>query len=280
MTTMKLYNLLLWLLICTLAPYKLVCQTYIGMDIGYGLPLAAQNMSEGNLTFYDNDTYENSVFRFSLGAGTTYSLALSHEINRKMAISCGVSYLQGNSHRKIIISDALLSKYVDTYSGNMFWFTPQIRLKSPKIKQLSPYFEIGPSFGCFGKVVKRIEYNSPMESSKSKSINNKGISYGASATLGGTFRPFKKNDKWHVNIAIRMVSASFAPKQSELVQLEQNGVDILSTRSVSGRKRVYKKKYISDPSAPGNPNLPNTSLRRYYPFSSIALNIGLCYRLK
>ena len=78
-----------------------------------------------------------------------------------------------------------------------------------------------------------------------------------------------------------MFAQAFGPKEREVVASIQANEDNLEELNPWERYTHYRDNYVKEYAATGGVDLtkPQTDLRRFHPFNSLGLNIGIEYRL-
>ena len=276
---MNLFNLKNCIIIICICKYIIgFSQTHLVIEGGYGFPWAVNDFPDGNITFFDDGSKEVGVYKISLGSGMNYSLSINHERNNSLGFSCQLSFLKGRINEKVINISGH-SNASEQHRGNMLWIAPQVRIKASKVKKFTPYLEIGPTFGLLCQIIVRERASNSSGFSETKKLYNGGVSYGASSAIGSTYQ-ILKDSKWKLNFEVGMTSASYGPKRSEVILWEQNGENTLETLSIREKYIIYKKKYIENRNNPPDPNNPRIDTKKYYPFSSIRLSLGISYQIR
>ncbi|MFZ4477111.1 MAG: hypothetical protein ACOYPR_18085 [Saprospiraceae bacterium] len=264
-----------FLFMCIAAVPNAWSQISVSAQLGYAFPWAENDVPEGSLVVKSNTVRETELYKKSYGAGQHYMVSLSHPIFSNVSLGLQLSYLSGAKTSRTF--DYITNNGAEINSGRMFWLTPQIQMEKP-FRHLTLYAGIGPSIGFSGKIIKDLNNVSQTDQLEKRTIYSKGLAYGVSSNVGATCF-ISKNKRMKLLAEIRLTSASFAPKRSDLVRWNQNGTDFLATTSVSNRVIVYKKKRIKDATVTQDPNQPGVATLRYYAFSSVGINIGIVYLL-
>ncbi len=264
-----------FLFTCIAAVPNAWSQISVSAQLGYAFPWAENDEPEGSVSVKSNTLREYDLYKKSYGAGQNYMVSVFHPIFPNVSLGLQFSYLSSaKTSRKF---DYITNNGAEINSGRMFWLTPQIQMEKP-FRHLTLYAGIGPSIGFSGKIIEDLNVVSQNSYSEQRTIYSKGLAYGFSSNLGASCF-ISKNKRMKLLAEIRLTSASFAPKRSDLVIWNQNGTDFLVTTSVSEREIVFKKKRIKDSSVTPDPNQPSEVTLRYYAFSSVGINIGIAYLL-
>jgi hypothetical protein len=264
-----------FLLPCFWAIPKIQSQSILGIEAGYGFPWAGDEISEGSVMFTGGQSSEIEAINWSYGAGKNYSISFSHFLTSSLEAKCIVSYLDGSTVvRTIRFSNSSSFHY---HRSNAFWISPSFVFNLGK-KRIRPYVYTGFMFGFSPNIVHTNNTFTNGKSTETEYVFSGGSVYGISSGIGIKFY-LKKNTKWYFGSEVRLVSASYGPKKGELVRYYIDGTDVLNFISINEKKVVYKDRYIEDLSVPDNPNEPAIFSRRFYPFSSLGLNIGIYYTL-
>ncbi|HLP94601.1 MAG TPA: hypothetical protein VK168_11225 [Saprospiraceae bacterium] len=269
------FCLSVYLLHCFWAIPKIQCQSSLGIEAGYGLPWAGEEISEGSVMFIGGQSSEIGAINWSYGAGKNYSISYSRFLSSSMEAKCMVSYLDGSTVvRTTLFSNSSSFRY---HRSNAFWISPSLVFNLGK-KRIRPYVYTGFVFGISPKIIHTNNTFTNGKSTETEYVFSGGAVYGISSGIGIKFY-LKKATKWYFASEARLVSASYGPKKGELVRYYIDGTDVLSSISINEKKVIYKDKYIEDLSVPDNPNEPDIFSRRFYPFSSLGLNFGVYYTL-
>jgi len=263
------------LFICTALIPDAKSQISVQAQLGYALPWAENDVPDGSITVKSSNVQEIDLYKKSFGAGQYYTFSLSYPVVPNFSLGLQFSYLSGA--KTSLTVDFSPNYSVETYSGRMLWVTPQILMEKP-FRHLTAYVGIGPSVGLSGKIIKEFKDGNQSNVYESKGISSKGMAYGVSSKLGVAYFIGKKK-QMKLLAEIQLISASYAPRRSDLVKLNKNGTDILGSLTVSERAVVYKKNQITDQTVTPDPNQPSVATIRYYAFSSVGINIGIAYLL-
>ncbi|MDP1817555.1 MAG: hypothetical protein Q8K92_24055, partial [Leadbetterella sp.] len=249
----KRYKILIILFFSLLtAKQSVLCQSTIGIEVGYGFPWATDEISDGNINVLDNGIREIETFRMSHGTGMYYSLSIKHPINSLLEGKCLFSYLDGTNVTKTIQFPTTSTK--ESHKGNMFWISPTLVFNLNK-KKITPYAFVGFMVGIAGKITRERETRSTNKLTESKSVYSHGTALGISSGLGMKLYPVK-GSKWGLFFEAKIISSSYAPKRGELVKYTIDGEDLLNSISVNESVVVYKDKYTIDESIPSDPDEP------------------------
>lgn len=254
---------------------KTQCQSIIGVEASYGFPWAGDEISDGNIISSVPEIRKIEVINWSFGAGRSYSMSYSHFLTPSIEVKCVVSYLDGCAINRIV--NFPNSNTISRYKANAFWLSPTLAFNLTK-KKVRPYAYAGFSLGVKPKIQISDKTVSNGSTTESKFVFSGGSVVGISCGIGSKFY-FKENAKWHFSAEARLISASYGPKKGALTQYHINGTDVLNSLTFREKNTVYKDNYVLDESIPQNPNEPEIYPRRFYPFSSLGLNIGIFYAL-
>jgi hypothetical protein len=254
---------------------QLQCQITISTDIGYQFPWATDDIPDGNINVYPNGIKEVEIENISLGSGAMYSISLNYPLSSWLESFFTFSYQDGKKYSQVFKSSLSGVNNITNYQGSMIWFTPGVGLNL-KSKRTVFFSKLGLSLGINGKISSIQKISSSNSNSDIEILYSEGMAYGIYSGLGGKVN-ISKNNRWSLTSEIRLISASFAPKKGNLVKYDINNQDILPSLSVNEKQVIYKNKYIEDDSVPVDPNEPTVSARRFYPYSSIGINVGVLY---
>lgn len=250
------------------------CQWSLSLDAGYGFEWAPDDIPNGTIIDINNSIRETQIFKKSFGAGINYTLTLSRSISSSFELMCQVAYLHGASstlRRKFLLP----SEANDTYSSRMVYVEPGIKIKSD-VGKVAVFAHIAPSIGLLGKISVVQEVKTQQSSSQSEWVSSGGVSWGI---LSGAGLEYDFNKRVAFFLEARLRSASFSPNQAENVKWTQNGFDLLTSVLENEKKVLYKKQYQIDANTPSDPRKPTIATRRYYPFSSLGISLGVTYKL-
>lgn len=250
-------------------------QSIIGLEAGYGFPWAGGEISDGNIMSTGVEVVDVEVINWSFGAGRNYSISFSRFLNASIEAKCMVSYLDGSTvHRAVNFPN---SSSISSYKTSAFWLSPTLILNLGK-HRIRPYAYAGFMLGISPQIIDRQKTMSTGRATDTKYVYYGGSVYGLSSGIGVKFYP-GKNTKWYFSSEARLISASYGPKKGALVRYYVDGTDVIGTLSTHEKKVIYKDKYTVDDAAPENPDEPAIYSRRFYPFSSLGLNLGVYYIL-
>lgn len=245
-------------------------------DAGYGLKIATESISEG----YSNRIAElETEFRtivYSHGRGLNFNAEMEYFPKKQIGFGLGIGYLEGQKFEVLFNRIDYVS--VEEYTASMVRFSPYVKFKQA-IGKFAIYSRFGYLLGAFGDITIKDNWHTDKGMNGfSKTIYDKGVSHGGTAGLG---MEIKINDRLNVSGEVKLLVQSYGPRRSRVVELIKNGENILNEQPPGYIQSNYVDHYVRhwDPSGSTDYSKPLTELRRFYPFSSVGLNLGIQYKL-
>ncbi len=228
----------------------------ISFEGGYQHKLATAKKWDGKPA---TDQFGNSglgLINYSLGQGMIAGTEIMYRLNPNWQVGLGVNYLIGSKMEFWI---------GDTFQSKMLRLIPQANFRINHNK-VSPFFSSGFIVG-FGQIISSRDYGDIV------SKRSKGLSFGFKNSFGVDIQT---NTRINFFIKTDIYTQSYGPKQSEKIVWGKD-FDLLPSKTVSEIFVDYVdsigENEIQDP------NKPSKALRRFYPFSSIGVNLGLVIRM-
>lgn len=256
-------------------PSQLICQWSVSFNGGYNFKWASNDIPDGNIMELDSGARNIEVFKHSYGAGMTYTLTVSRRISNFLFAECQISYFDGSTSTRTV--DLNTTKLSESYSGKILWLSPGIKLMPNDEKKISPFARVALNIGVLGELNIDRNIQEPQSLSERTILYSKGVAYGLSSSLGLVYRSSIKS-KWEFFSEIQFRSSSYSPNQSERIKDIENGENILPSLTVNATTVIYKSEYVRNPNDPVDLSKPTIANRRYYPFSSLGLNLGIAYK--
>jgi len=248
----------------------------INFDAGYGFNIATESITEG----YSNKIAEwETEFKsiiYSHGKGLNFNAEIEYFKQENIGFGLGIGYLKSSKVEVLFNRIDFISN--DVYTARMLRFSPFIKLVIKKGKY-QYYSKFGYLIGILGQVKKEDTFmDDSGNEGFSRTIYNKGISHGAIAGIG---LAYEINDRLSFSGEIRVFVQSFGPKKRELVVSTRNGEDRLPELELGYIHSNYVDNFVHkwNPNGGTDFSEPLTDLRRFHPFSSIGLNVGIKYKL-
>jgi outer membrane protein W len=248
---------------------------YVGVYVGYNATAGAANMEgvvNSSNTITGNE-YEN--IKFSFGKGVNAGLSFGYMFNENIGAEFGVQYLIGDKTKYSRTDNS--GFFGVTTSGDksakMIQIKPTIVLATT-IKNITPYAKFGIVIGS-GKITsnENTPIGSFLEYAETRELKG-GMALGFTAAMGLNF-PLSKN--LSISGELNMINMQYSPKKGTLVKYTENGVDKLSTLSVSQKEIEFVKKEINNFRTPTVTTSPRKEAAIAMPFGSIGINVGVKY---
>ncbi len=265
----------------TLSSLQLTAQlkkgAYVGVNVGYNAGAGAANL-EGFVNSSNTTTIdETENIKFSFGKGINAGLSFGYMFNENIGAELGVQYLIGGK-----------TKSTQTYtfgggfgsstsngdlSAKMVQIKPSIVLATT-IKNTTPYAKFGMVIGSGKITANQTTVSTPTFTRAATTELKGGMAIGFTAALGLNFSVSKNLS---VSGEINMVNMQYSPKKGTLTKYSENGVDKLSTKTVSEKEFEFVKKYSYNPSSPSPSTSPSKQAASTTPFGSIGITVGMKY---
>ncbi len=252
--------------------------------ISYGLPAGSSYMGSNTVYNSNGGTSSESVLS-STGAGLNLGVGYSRRFTDRIGVDIDAQYLFGTAVKNTTdnnYSGNGGSHTNDVKSGSMrgVFITPSLVFYAP-VKKIELYARAGMVAG-YSKfyitdnfhVISYPSSSTPIFDSETLSEAKGNISFGFRGGLGAIV---PLNSKISVTGEINFTAMTFHPTEMEVTSAKQNGKDILSTYLPFQKKTVYKNTIVY-PSSP-DINQPAVSKQSVIPLSSVALQIGVRYRI-
>ncbi|MCX6232559.1 MAG: hypothetical protein NTZ33_13570 [Bacteroidetes bacterium] len=269
---------------------------YAYFGLGYGLGQNSENIdgvsikNDSTMNILGMDitipTSEEQV-SVSMGKGLCINWGLGFMVNSNFGFELGMSYLIGGkstgTHTNVNISTTTFPVTTTTvdekiFSANMFRINPSIIISSG-MEGINPYAKFGMILGFGSYKMEENNTSTAFYSMTDTTITSKtassrtfdgGIAIGFNAAIGCAF---EINSNLSFFGEVNLVSLSYAPTKSELNSYTVDGVDQLSTMSVSQKQIEYYE--ILKPNTALTQDMPSPALKKSISFGSIGLNLGL-----
>jgi opacity protein-like surface antigen len=248
---------------------------YVGVNVGYATSSAgATNVlnvqNSSNTTTVD----EVEAIKFSFGKGANAGLSFGYMFNENIGAELGIQYLMGG---KTKYTNTTTSTFVNStnngeVAAKMVQIKPTIVLAT-SMKNITPYAKIGMVIGS-GKIT---EKNNSTFGTTTPSTSNRKIEYKGGTALGFTAAVglnFSVSKSLSLSGELNMVNMQYSPKKGTITEYFENGVDKLSTLSVSNKETEYSNK-VNDTPTPST--VPSKGTTITMPFGSIGINVGVKY---
>jgi hypothetical protein len=249
---MKTLFLLYFILIFLPTPAHTQSNT-IYFGLGYNIPTTTSII--GSFVTADNVKLNLSTF----AKGMVYQAGYQYSITNNFALDINVTYLDGPENEYYSRNEAYFYfESHSTYSSSNISISPSLLIKFD-IGMFSPYTK-------FGFSVNFISLNREERSSGQLIGQNLNYSYSNNYTLGfvGGFGINLDLGKSYTGfLEAQLTSTSYYPDKVEVTELNESGIGVV--------KNEYK---LEDERNAGEEDV---LLLQFYPFSAIAINMGLRY---
>ncbi len=256
-------------------------QSYYGINTGYGLNFASQDLylyndSKSNHSSGES-TYSIEQNVVSLGSGLNFGAFYGYKFNKSFGVELGASYLLGatfTGEREGIRPELeYLWHSRNSIKANMFRLSPAITIGTA-INDIGLYARFGAVLG-FGSVYREFIFSSmssgiaSSQTTKIKSSGGMGL-----GLTGGVGITYSLSSKWSLFGEVNVISMSYSPAKSKLTEYTVDGIDQLSTLTTSEKEVKFVDSFTYN-TADHPSDEPREELKSYFPFSSLGLNIGL-----
>ncbi len=188
------------------------------------------------------------------------------------------SYLIGNKFDMESTMDDEVSKTSsindESMKASMIRVIPAIKFMLGE-KKFHPYVKAGLVVGMGGKIIEDNIHTSTMNNinyvTEEAYEFKGGISFGFNGVLGINYM---FTNKIGVFAEASGICQNWAPKKSIMTKNINNGVDDLAQTTTYDKETDFVNSYSYSAGAPDT-SQPTKSLKYYFPFSSIGINIGL-----
>lgn len=254
----------------------------VRLDAGYGFNLTpSATTSQQIITVAESDRsmYRNSIY--SYGQGWNANAELEYFWGKHFGTGLGIGYLS---------SDKVSASYSERFNSDEYESTATMVRISPFVKfkfdsgQWSVFSRMGYLLGVAGQIDWITESRGHWEyRGYSHEIYQKGLSHGATAGLGGSYR---LSARISLSAEARLFIHSFGPRKGEVIVWRSSSLgsedhDNLSTVIYGQIHTDFLDEYTEAYPFKSEAWLdqPAKERRRFYPFSSIGLNLGVQYQL-
>lgn len=243
---------------------------YGGISGGYGFSMASQALSSNFTGSPTDKTYR--LVKGSYGKGINFGANVGYMITKNIGTEIAFSYLSGSKYQSTYTKElAYTNKIIQ--SGKMIRLIPALRISAGEGK-LKPYIRMGVVIGFGGKIIinKTEEYLSPVSRTESTWQYSGGISFGFTSALGINYH-FK--EKIALFGELSFIGQTWAPTKGIMKKYTVDGVDQLSSLTVSQKEINLVNSYSESSLTPANSSEATNQLKQFSPFSSAGLNVGI-----
>ena len=248
----------------------------LNIDAGYGFNIAPAAIGEGNGISLSAWQAELQNVIYSYGRGWNGNAELEYFPGKHFGFGLGIGYLKSAPVKTAFDSPSSLLN--EEATATMLRFSPFVKMKLD-FGDWSIFSRWGYLLGAAGKIDRTRSLMNPADVEFfNRRVYNQGLSQGATAGLGAAYR---LSPRFSLSAEARLFVHSFGPRKSELVASESNGKDSLHEFLPGQIHTNYVDRYVHEWNPNGSTDYaePTTELRRFYPFSSLGLNLGVQYKL-
>jgi opacity protein-like surface antigen len=258
-------------------PGNAVEKLYVFGGGGYGFSAAGESSPwPGDVTYTTYNTTPQTQSStgtsktLNLGRGFNIGIGGGMFLNKNIGVELGLGYLFGSTYSvsstQIEPGRTITSKI--TMQGRMMRIVPAIRFQFGE-KKLHPYMRAGLIVGVAGHIQQDFSFDG-IEQTK---IFTGRLSWGFLCGVGARYAISNRLD---VFAELTEILQTWAPAKSVLTKATLNGADDLSWRNTSQKEISYTSNYsVNYVNGTSPPDSPASSLKVYWPFSSIGLTVGL-----
>jgi outer membrane protein W len=233
---------------------------------GYGFPSSTQNLSDLSNYTQNGNTISREQINLSFGKGIYLNGAVGYMFNDNIGAELGVNYLMSSSWQSKQTNGSYY--YEQKMDANMLRINPMVVLQGES-SAITPYIKVGMLLG-FGTIEMVATDNNTWGLDEEAYEFTGGMGIGYNAALGANF---EIGDNMFLFGEFAITNMSYGPSKGSLTKSTNDGVDVLSNLNTSEKEFEYLDNY-SEPRIPPKDNEPTKSLKNYYSFGSIGLNIG------
>jgi len=242
---------------------------YLRENAGFAFAHAGSTLGE-EVTFISEGNYRYQNIDGSLGRGIKLEGAIGYMFNDHIGADLSLLYQFGVNYEISKVSTVnpipQNSPHITDLRGSMFAITPSAILTTGANKKIVPYIKLGLLIAL--PHIAKLEENSDIRLDKKTNYYG-GVSLGFTGGLG---IEYKVNNNVNVYGEVKLNSLSYTPTQSEIVNWDENGRDLLPDMKTTDKKKELVE-FITDKTRTDNEELSVS-----YPFSSLGLNIGVKFK--
>lgn len=256
---------------------------YVRAGIGYAMPLGGSYTFVGGMPMNGTGTeltaspgsYSFDVQKASFGSGVSASAGFGYMFNEHVGIDLGVNV--GVANKKYEYKETSPGSYIATrtsYAKLPVLVMPSLVLATGG-ERVNVYSRVGVVAAVAGKIMAE-DYFSASPNSRTIITETKNkLSVGFTGTLGAKYYVA---DGLALSAELTGTYLDINAKSSEVTEWNINGVNYLSTLTISERSTVYSEKFVTDALNP-NPDVPANMQPVYASFSNIGIAIGICIEM-
>ena len=268
---MKPYRILIIGLLLT-AMSAQAQKIYIRGGLGAAVTTAADII--GNYDETSDSSYQNSFKKRGLGSGLPFVLAAGYKLNANFGFELGIDYFYGFL-AKANWNTGMYSTEAKS-NGQMLSLVPAVFVAIP-LDKIHPYARLGLKLGVVNSVVTKVHEKSDWAQPADIEWIIKeygGIAIGVQSALGANYA---LNDNISLFGEIQLDGISYAPKHGKFTEYTENGVDVMSSRSVRENNWDYVKSWTYPTSYPEDQ--PSKVMMVNQRFGNVGLIVGVKFNL-
>lgn len=236
-------------------------QSFIGIDIGFNVPIAGAALPGFEEIKLDNGQSipDTTALVATLNVGPSIHLRYGNWINDNVAFGFNLGYLTGLTKGDFETHLAPGVIAINTVSGQMMNISPSITISTGNSKPKALYTRSGLTFGFGFNTKIETEINALQVTALQEFVG--GNAFGVSGALGGRT---DLNDKLAIYAELELTSLTHKPTELRVTSTNPGGTQEVAFNIVKTT----------------GPNSSPLDIRTYaIPYSSIALNVGLMIKL-
>jgi outer membrane protein W len=238
---------------------------YFHVGGGYGFPSSTQNIDGLSNYTQNSNSISAEQINLSFGKGINLNGAFGYMFTDYVGAELGVNYLMSSSwqSKQTYGSDFEEIKM----DANMLRINPTVVLQGES-STITPYIKVGMLLG-FGTIERVNTDKSTFGLLEDTYEYTGGMGIGFNAALGANF---EIGDNMFLFGEFAFTNMSYGPSKGSLTKTTIDGKDMLSTYNTSEKEYQFLDNYSQKGAQ--NDNEPTKSLKNYYSFGSVGLNIG------
>jgi Outer membrane protein beta-barrel domain len=245
---------------------------YVSLNSGYNFKAGGDSNNFSNEVRNSLGTDDVSSQSISFGQGLGFGLSVGYNFDRKIGVEFGVNYTKGNEFKT---GDTDIKGYFEgsVFNSKMLQFKPTLVL-SGGFDKINPYTKFGVILGIGSITESKSEKDNVDDEFLKTYLYNGSLSKGFTASLGSTF---EIANNLSVFGEINYNYLVFSPDFGTVTESKINGSDNLQTLTIYDKSIEYKETVLVSVATFSNTNVKAQSNKKFYNFSSLALNFGISY---
>lgn len=245
---------------------------YFSLNSGYNFKAGGDSNNFSNEITNSLGTDDVSSQSISFGQGLGVGLSVGYNFNKKIGVELGVNYTNGNEFKT---GDTDINGYFkgSVFNSKMLQFKPTLVL-SGGFDKINPYAKFGVILGIGSVTELKSEKDNVDDEFLKTYLYNGSLSKGFTASLGSTF---EIANNLSVFGEINYNYLVFSPDFGTVIESTINGLDNLQTLTIYDKSIEYNETVLFSEAALSITNVKAQGLKKFYNFSSLALNLGIRY---